>query len=220
MTHRAPLDPASFKVDPYEYHPVPLADEMRKLGVFPIQRDRPVSLENPSEAVHVQTRIPPEVVYTIDRLIERRLWGFKSRQELFRTALTLFVCELADEVQQDQVSLSVWRLNQQRRQWAELERCNNVEEMIALTRKVAGKYLALGAHLDAIRALRSAKRFMEDVPSSVLRERVRVGVYGGEGMVMPPAWEEDEVAKLWAQVIEGTLDRDDEESAREQTRLT
>jgi hypothetical protein len=215
-----PLDPAHFKVDPYalEYQPYPLADDLRRMGVFPVQ-SRPVSLDNPGEAVHVQTRIPPVILFAIDRIVERRLWSFKSRTEVFRTAVVNFVHHMADLIQQDQVGLAVWRLNQQRQTLAELERLNNFEEMVACTRKVARKFLDMGAHIGAIQALRGAKRYMEDIPFPTLRDRFEIGVYGGEGMVMPSSWHEDEVAVLWGKVLEGELDREDEEQVREQTKL-
>lgn len=213
------------KNSPYDvkYMPVRLADELRAIGVFPAQtgsnRDGRF-LEEADKAISVGTRLPPAVLYAIDRLIERRVYNFRSRQELLRAAVTQYVCELADLLQQDMVRLSIWRLNQARRLVAEIEMLGGVEEMIALTRKSARRLIEYGNRLGAIQALRTAKRFAEDLPLDGLRNRVSAGLYGAAtGIEKPEGWELDEVALLWERVEDGELDKDDSEIVAEQVKL-
>lgn len=209
--------------NPYDikYMPVRLADELRSLGVFPSNNSGDGRfLGEPEKAISVGTRLPPAVLYAVDRLIERRAYNFRSRQELFRAAITQYVCELADLIQQDMLQLTIWRLNQMRRSVAEVEMLNGVEEMIAGSRKVAKRLIEYGNRLGAIQALRTAKRFSDDLPLDGLRQRVSAGLYGAPtGILRPNGWENDEVALLWERVEDGELDKDDSEIVAEQVKL-
>jgi hypothetical protein len=220
----APTDLSSSPVtDPYqvEYMPVRLADELRALGIFP--STGPTDLTEPSKAVQVTTRVDPSYLYAIDRLIERRVLDFKSRQEFFRTAIANYVSELADLIQQGAVKLSIRRLYEVRRIVAETERINHTEEITAGARRAARRLIEGGDTLGAIQALRTVKRFIEDLPYPGLKERMSAAMYGAEKGNQPPepdVWVEDPVARLWSEVEEGNLDKDDTEIVQGQVKIS
>jgi hypothetical protein len=159
-------------------------------------------------------------LYAIDRLIERRVYKMKSRQEFYRTALMNLVFELIGEVQQQQVQSLIYRLHEQRRTVAELTFTKDVEEMAQLTRLAARKQLDSRNPLAAVRSLRNAKRFAEEIPYTGTRDWFECKVYGSaDGTGRPPGWEEDEIAVLWEKVLEGELDVDDDQIVQEKLRV-
>lgn len=209
------LDPSQFKRSPYDPGriPPPLPDELRRLGVFPAADGEPMShrLKSDEKAVQIQARVPPAILYAVDRLIESRAYNIRSRQEFFRTALANLAVEMADEVQQGHVRLLVRRLEEQRRMVAELRLVNDADEMADLTRKAAKGLMASGNAFATVQALRTAKRFAEDLPYAGLRARFEEKVGGAPG--------EDDVGAVWARVLSGELDKDDEELVEEKVKI-
>ena len=199
---------------PYDLDRLPelTQEELKQVG-FPSGGDEEEA------TVHIATTVRPSLVYTIDRLIERRVYGFKSRQQFFRTALVVLAQQTAHAIQDEAVQLLMKRLENQRgrlRQWLLIRDAN---QMVVTTTKTVRLMLGARQQIEALKALRAAKRFIEDLPET-FRQRVVVGLYGSvDGVEKPEGWEQDEAARLWHEVWEGRLDKDDEEEQIEQSKV-
>lgn len=171
------------------------------------------------KAVQMTTKVRPEVAYAIDRILEKRVYHLKNRHEFFRLAVMNLVSQCLEELP-DHVKTLVYRLNRQRALHGELLQNRHVAEMVTMTRETVKLFLSYDNRLEAIRALREAKRYSEEIPYEGLRRKFCNGLYGSpDGLTRPepPAWGEAE--RLWHQVLEGDLDRDDEDEVQERLRV-
>lgn len=199
------LDPDRTVHSPYEADrvaPPTVAELAEYLG----------SPKSEEKAIKVGTTLRPELVFAIDRIIEKRIYNLHSRYDFLRLATMNLAVQLVDEIQQKHVKTSLFRLEEQRRVVAELLQMKHVAEMVEATKKAVELFLSYGNRMEAIKALRNAKRFSEEIPYEGLRARFVNGLYGSDDGTKRPARETwGEEVELWHQVLEGDLDRDDED---------
>lgn len=215
------LDPAKVLADPYsaEYVPLPNSTQLRAMGVFPTKTGG-IKLEDDAKSAQISTRIPTAVLYAIDRILERRMLKVSNRAEFFKTAVVNLVFQYAEEIQEGRIKLTVRRLEMMRRAAAEAMLLGDINEMAVLVRRNADLYVAADSDYEAVKALREAKRFMEEIPSSGLQDQFSFKLFGSkDGKGRPEGWEDDPVASLWAKVLDGELDHDTDEEQREKARL-
>lgn len=198
------LDVHNILTSPYDVNrtPPPTIDELAQFGI---------QLKSDEKAVAIGTKVAPEIVYAIDRLIERKVYKIKSRHDFIRLAVMNLVATLEGEIQSEYVQTLVRRMEEHRRMAAELHRLKDVAQMVASTRQVVGQLMAWGDLMSAIAALRNAKRFSEEIYTEAVRRRYINLLYGSDdGESRPADWESRPEAKLWDRVLSGELDRDDE----------
>lgn len=208
-----PLDPSNFVHSAYgvDRIPPPTLDELAALGIKP---------EDAEKNIKVSTSVRPSIVLLIDRIIERRAHNFKSRQEVFRTALMNMVSMLQEDLQSDHLSTLVRRLESEREMWGQLMQFNHAIEMLSLVRRNVQTWIQYGNPNQAIKRLRNAKRYMVELPTEGLRDKFKYTLYGDpKGEKIPDGWEEMESAVLWDKVLSGELDRDDEDDVLERMKL-
>lgn len=207
MSTTSLFDPERFKTSPYDaaHTPLPTPEELAVAGLAPKSGETTVPLS---------TRVAPALVFAIDRLIERRVLNIKGRQEFYRLALMNLVHQFVDEIQQEHVKQLVWRLQQIRTFYGEIQQVKHAYEALELTRKLVRMLLPIDKH-QAILQLRQAKRYAEEISYKGLRERFVAGMYGAtDGVERPEGWQDDELNVLWDKVWTGELDHPDgEESA-------
>lgn len=208
------FDPNNHRVSPYDTQrmPMPTTDQLVREGI-------PPGPKSDEKSVRVATNVHPVIAFSMDRLIERKVYNITSRQEYFRLALQNLTVLLEEEMQQGHVRSLVLRLERQRQLYGELKQLRHIMEMVELTRRVVQTHLQSDNRIGAIDALRNAKRYMEEIPFEGLKERYKKMLYGSEdGKELPEGWEGDEGAVLWAKVLDGELDKDDEDVVAEQMR--
>lgn len=172
------------------------------------------------KAVQITTKVMPELVYIMDRLIEKRVYKCKSRHDFMRLAIQNLVTSMVDEIQQGYLSPVVYRMEQMTRTAMELEIVSDVQKMIVATQRVVAHFLDMEDRFEAIRALRSAKRYAEQLSHEHLKAKVVNCLYGskdGKSRPDPATWGEAE--ELWHEVITGESDRDDEDEVAERMRV-
>lgn len=199
------LSVENIRTSPYDTNRTvpPTPEDLVKLGV---------QVKSGDVAVTVSTKVKPEIVYAIDRLIEQRVYKMKTRQEFFRLAMMNLIAILEYEIQSDAVQDIVHRLEVERQMVGELHRRRDALSMIALTKRAVDDFLQTGDMVDAIKSLRNAKRFMEQIPYAGLRTKFINALYGSvDGETLPADWRSQTAAKLWDRVLNGELDRDDAE---------
>lgn len=215
------LDPRTFKTDPYEadHVPLPSPEELKRLGIYSTGGSLLPSDEEGS--IQIGTRAPKAIVFAMDRLVERRVSKITNRSEFVRTAVVNLVLQLSEELESGHLKMTVKRLEMQRRAAAEAMLLHDIADMAATTRRVATLYVASDSGYEAVKALRNAKRYMEEaIPGEALRAQFINKVFGSkDGRERPEGWEGDEVGVLWNKVLEGELDRDDEEEVQGKAKL-
>lgn len=208
------LDPDNTLHSPYseDRTPPPTLAELAKLSKI-----KPRDVKADEKAVQVTTQIPPEIAYAMDRILEKRIYRLKSRHDFGRLAYANLVTQCIDEVQQQHVRALVFRVNQMRSLLGELRQFDDIASMAATTKEVVRKFLNYANRMDAIRALRSAKRYSEEIPFEGIRERFVNYFYGSRdaGVTRAPESQWGEAEQLWHDVMEGDLDRDDEQEVME-----
>lgn len=207
------LDADNILASPYDVNrtPLPTTEELALLGV---------QIKSADKAIAIGTKVQPEVVYAIDRLIEQRVYKIKSRHDFIRLAVMNLVATLEGEIQSEYVQALVRRLEDQRRMAAELHRLKDVVQMVASTRQVVGQLISWGDLMSAIRALRNAKRFGEEINTEAIRRRYINLLYGSvDGEKRPDDWETHPDAVLWDRVLSGELDKDDEAELNEKIKV-
>lgn len=212
-TSKNTLNPDQFQTTPYDADRLapPTLEDLSQLGI---------KAPADEKAIPIQTKVRPAISYAVDRILEKKIYNMKSRQDFFRLALMNLVATLEYEISEESVRLSVRRIEEQRRALAEITQLRHVADMVALTQKVVKYYLSYGERLQAIHALRRAKRFGEDIPLEGLRAKYHAMLYGSlDGQAKPEGWENDEGAMLWDKVLGGELDRDDEAEIRERLKI-
>src|SRR5438034_596098 len=132
------------------------------------------------KSVQLTTKVRPEIAYALDRILEKRVYGLKNRHEAFRLAVMNLVAQLVEEVQQGHVKTLIHRLERQRALHGELLQIRNIAQMVQATREVVRLFLSYSNRLDAIRALREAKRYSEEIPYEGLRSRYINSMYGSQ----------------------------------------
>lgn len=189
----------------------PGQEEMAQLGIKP---------ESDEKAVSVSTKIRPALLYVIDRIIERRVYTHKSRQDVFRAALQNYVEDLEEEIQDDNLTTLLHRLTMQRRLYAQVLQMSAAAEMLALVKKNVQIWVLWGNRFEAVKVLREAKRFMEELPFDLFRERFKFTLYGDpKGEAIPDHWEDMPSAVLWHEVLQGDLDRNNEVEMQQEMKL-
>lgn len=210
LVRKDPLDPVTSPYAP-ERMPPPTLEELAQLGLRP---------KSDEKSVPVSTKVRPDMVYAMDRILERRLYNMKSRHDFYRLAMMNLIVAMEDEIQQDHVKTLVRRMEDQRRLVGELQQMRHVTEMVYATRKAVALFIQYDNVAEAIQALRNAKRFSEEIPYDGLRARFILSLYGGEdGQEKPAAWESDRAAVLWDRVMSGELDIDDADELHERMKV-
>ncbi len=200
-------------LDPDQAHHSPYAED-RVPPFSPQEMARIAGTQGPKseeKAIRLTTVVQPELVYAMDRILEKRVYKLKSRHDFVRLAVMNLITQCVEEIQQEHVKTLVARLEQQRRLAAELIQMKDTTSMVVATKRTVDLFLSFNNRMEAIKALRSAKRYSEDIPYEGIRERFVNCLYGSsDGKVRPEpnAW--SEAAELWHEVLEGGLDRDDE----------
>lgn len=203
----------SLKASPLDHLNVPPAtpDDLLREGI---------KTSADESSVQVQTRVPPTVVFLIDRIIERRAYAIKSRQDFMRLAVLNLLQRLEGEIQSEQLQ-TIWnRLESAHQSYVQIITFRRILESVLATRKTVKYLLAYDNRVDAIKALQNAKRIAEEIPFPGLREHYINLFYGSvDGKAKPENWQDSEAAVLWDKVMSGELDYDDTDEVEERMKL-
>lgn len=214
MSRATSLLPGDAKTYANDMVPPPMKEDLRRVGLWVDENtiDRQGAL--PGSKGKAEPKIPITVQVSaiharlMGHLIERRVMpGVHSRSDFARLAIHKMIEHLADEIQTGSFTTDWMRVESERQVYASRLAEFYGDEHALLLRKSVKLAEVSGDLAGAKRTLRSARRFMAQLPAPAAERFVKKMLGGDEESF---GGEVDEVAAIWGEVMAEEPDEKEE----------